>query len=38
VTAGADITVVGNGEGLTLLAMANGNPAMQDVLRGHGAR
>ena len=36
--AGADITAPGNGEGLTLLAMANGNPAMQDELRRLGAR
>jgi ankyrin repeat protein len=37
VAAGADITAVGNGEGLTLLAMAQGNPAMQEALRRHGA-
>ena len=37
VAAGADITAVGNGEGRTLLAMADGNPAMQDALRSHGA-
>jgi ankyrin repeat protein len=37
VAAGADITAVGNGEALTLLAMAQGNPAMQDALRRHGA-
>jgi ankyrin repeat protein len=37
VEAGADITVPGNGEGLTLVEMANGNPAMQDALRRHGA-
>jgi ankyrin repeat protein len=38
VAAGADITAVGNGEGRTLLAMAEGNAAMQDALRHHGAR
>jgi ankyrin repeat protein len=37
VAAGADITAVGNGDGLTLLAMAHGNPTMQDALRRHGA-
>ena len=37
VAAGADITAPGNGEGLTLLAMAQGNPAMQAALRRHGA-
>lgn len=37
VAAGADITAVGNGAGLTLLAMAQGNPAMQEALRRHGA-
>ena len=37
VAAGADITAVGNGEGRTLLAMAQGNPAMQEALRRHGA-
>ena len=37
VAAGADITAVGNGEGLTLLAMAQGNPVMQEALRRHGA-
>jgi ankyrin repeat protein len=37
VAAGADITAVGNGEGRTLLAMADGNPAVQDALRSHGA-
>lgn len=38
VTAGADITVPGNGEGRSVLAMAQGNPAMQEALRRHGAR
>jgi ankyrin repeat protein len=38
VAAGADVTAVGNGEGRTLLAMAEGNAAMQDALRHHGAR
>ena len=37
VAAGADITAIGNGEGRTLLAMAQGNPAMQEALRRHGA-
>ena len=37
VAAGADITAVGNGEGLSLLEMANGNPAMQAALRRLGA-
>jgi hypothetical protein len=37
VAAGADITAVGNGPGHTLLAMAQGNPAMQEALRRHGA-
>lgn len=36
--AGADITAVGNGEGLTLLQMAHGNTAMQDTLRRLGAK
>jgi ankyrin repeat protein len=38
VAAGADIAAIGNGAGLTLLAMAQGNPAVQDALRRHGAR
>ena len=38
VTAGADITAVGNGEGRTVIEMAQGNPAMQDALRRLGAR
>jgi ankyrin repeat protein len=38
VAAGADITAVGNGEGRTLLAMAEGNAVMQDALRRCGAR
>jgi len=37
VAAGADITAVGNREGRTVLAMAYGNPAMQEALRRHGA-
>jgi hypothetical protein len=37
VEAGADITAVGNGAGRSLLAMAHGNPAMQEALRRHGA-
>jgi ankyrin repeat protein len=37
VAAGADITAAGNGAGRTLLAMAEGNPAMQEALRRHGA-
>lgn len=38
VAAGADINAVGNGPGHTLLAMAQGNPAMQQALRRLGAR
>jgi ankyrin repeat protein len=37
VAAGADISALGNGEGLTLLAMAHGNPTMQAALRRLGA-
>lgn len=37
VAAGANIRAVGNGDGDTLLAMAQGNPAMQDALRRLGA-
>jgi ankyrin repeat protein len=37
VLAGADITAVGNGEGRSLIAMAHGNPTMQEALRGLGA-
>jgi ankyrin repeat protein len=37
VTAGADITAVGNRNGHTLLQMAHGNPAMQATLRRLGA-
>ena len=37
VAAGADITAAGNGEGLTLVAMAEGNPVMQEALRRLGA-
>lgn len=37
VAAGADIRAVGNGAGLSLLTMAQGNPAMQAALRRHGA-
>jgi len=38
VAAGADITAPGNGEGRTLMEMAQRNPAMQAALRRHGAR
>jgi ankyrin repeat protein len=38
VGAGADITAPGNGKNLTLVEMAQGNPAMQAALRRHGAR
>ena len=38
VAAGADITVQGNRSGRTLVAMAQGNPGIQEVLRRHGAR
>ena len=34
---GADIKAIGNRDGLTLLQMAQGNPAMQEALRRHGA-
>jgi ankyrin repeat protein len=37
VAAGADVTAIGNGEGRTLLGMAQGNPAMQQALRRLGA-
>ena len=37
VAAGADVTAVGNGDGRTLTEMAQGNPAMQETLRRHGA-
>jgi ankyrin repeat protein len=37
VAAGADITAPGNGAGRTLVAMAQGNPLMQEALRRHGA-
>ena len=37
VSAGSDITAVGNGEGLSLLTMAGGDPAMQAALRRLGA-
>ena len=37
VAAGADITAVGNGGGMSLLAMAKGNPVMQEALRQLGA-
>jgi len=37
VAAGADIHAVGNGNGMPLLRMANGNPTVQDALRRHGA-
>ena len=35
---GADIHAPGNGEPQSLLEMANGNPAVQEALRRHGAR
>jgi ankyrin repeat protein len=38
VAAGADISAPGNGENRSLLAMADGNDAVQEALRGHGAR
>jgi len=38
VAAGADITALGNGEGRTLLSMAQGNPVMQEELRRLGAK
>ena len=38
VAAGADITALGNGAGLTLLQMATGNPVMQAALQRLGAR
>jgi ankyrin repeat protein len=38
IAAGADINAPGNGEGKTLLQMAEGNPAMQAALSGRGAR
>lgn len=38
VARGADITAAGNGAGLTLLQMAQGNPDMQAALRRLGAR
>ena len=37
VAAGADITAVGNGGGMTLIQMATGNPPMQETLRRLGA-
>jgi ankyrin repeat protein len=37
VSAGADISAVGNGGGMSLLRMANGNPVMQETLRRLGA-
>lgn len=37
VASGADIRALGNGEGLTLLEMAQGNAAMQAALRSRGA-
>jgi ankyrin repeat protein len=37
VAAGADVTVPGNRAGRSLLAMAQGNPTMQEALRRHGA-
>ena len=38
VAAGADITAPGNRENRSLLAMADGNDAVQEALRQHGAR
>ncbi len=38
VAAGADISAPGNGENRSLLAMAEGNDAVQEALRRHGAR
>lgn len=38
VAAGADISAPGNGEPLSLVAMAEGNPEVQATLRKHGAR
>jgi ankyrin repeat protein len=37
VAAGADVTAAGNGEGRTLIEMAQGAPAVVDALRRHGA-
>ena len=38
VAAGADVNAAGNGEPLSLIAMAEGNPEVQATLRRHGAR
>jgi ankyrin repeat protein len=38
VAAGADINAPGNGEPLSLIAMAEGNPEVQAALRRHGAK
>jgi ankyrin repeat protein len=38
VAAGADINAPGNGESLSLIAMARGNPTVQATLRKHGAK
>ena len=38
VAAGADINAPGNGEPLSLIAMAEGNPEVQATLRKHGAK
>jgi len=38
VAAGADINAPGNGQPLSLIAMADGNPEVQATLRKHGAR
>ena len=38
VAAGADISAPGNGEPLSLIAMAEGNPVVQAALRRHGAK
>jgi hypothetical protein len=37
VAAGADVNAPGNGAPESLLEMANGNPAVQEALRRHGA-
>jgi ankyrin repeat protein len=37
VAAGADVTAPGNGQPLSLIAMAEGNPQVQATLRSHGA-
>lgn len=37
IAAGADVKAPGNGEGRSLIAMAEGNPEVQATLRRHGA-